>query len=155
MRPPSIKQFKLTNDDEIICEVLEWDTDENSAMIMRAPLRLIQGEDVDKGVRFFAFRPWMGFAENPELLHTVNASHIIGEVTPSDSLLKHYGATVEKLMKLQDMKKTDLDMDEMGELDEDELEDYIQYHLSKEEEEPEEDLGDNVIKFKKPIDTLH
>jgi hypothetical protein len=155
MRPPAIKQFKLTNDDEIICEVLEWDTEENSAMIMRAPLRLIQGEDVEKGIRFFAFRPWMGFADNPELLHTVNASHIIGEVTPSESLLKHYASTIEKLLKFQSIKKTDLDMDAMGELDEEELEEYIQYHLNKREEEPEEELGENVVRFKKPKDTMH
>tara|TARA_B100001287_G_scaffold276578_1_gene287974 strand:+ start:4584 stop:5048 length:465 start_codon:yes stop_codon:yes gene_type:complete len=154
MKTPAIKQFKLTNDDEIICEVLEWDSDDNSAMIMRAPLRLLQGEDVEKGVRFFAFRPWMGFADNPELLHTVNASHIIGEVTPSEALLKHYASTIAKLLKFQSIKKTDFDMDEMGEMDDDELEDYIQYHLNKNEEESEEDLGENVVRFK-PKDTMH
>ena len=155
MRAPAIKQFKLTNDDEIICEVLEWDTDENAAMVMRAPLRIIQGVDAERGIRFFAFRPWMGFAEDPELLHTVNASHIIGEVTPSDTLLRHYGATIKKMLKYQAMKKTDFDMDELSEMDEDELEDYIQHHLNQNKEEPEEDLGENVVKFRKPKDTMH
>ena len=155
MRSPAIKQFKLTNDDEIICEVLEWDTDENAAMVMRAPLRIIQGVDAERGIRFFAFRPWMGFAEDPELLHTVNASHIIGEVTPSDALLKHYGATIKKMLKYQAMQKTDFDMDELGEMDEEELEEYIQYHLSQNEEEPEDELGENVVKFRKPKDTMH
>ena len=155
MRSPSIKQFKLTNDDEIICEVLEWDTEENAAMVMRAPLRIIQGVDAERGIRFFAFRPWMGFAEDPELLHTVNSSHIIGEVTPSETLLKHYATTIQKLIKYQKMKTTDFDMDELGEMDDDELEEYIQYHLNNEEEEPEEDLGENVLRFKKPKDTLH
>ena len=61
----NIKQFKLSNDDEIICEVIEWDNEDNSAIITRGMLRIIQGEDVDKGLRFFAFRPWMGFAEDP------------------------------------------------------------------------------------------
>ena len=155
MRSPAIKQFKLTNDDEIICEVLEWDTDENAAMVMRAPLRIIQGVDAERGIRFFAFRPWMGFAEDPELLHTVNASHIIGEVTPSDALLKHYGATIKKMLKYQAMQKTDFDMDELGEMDEEELEEYIQYHLNQNEKELDEDLGENVVKFKKPKDTMH
>lgn len=151
---PIIKQFKLTNDDEIICEVLEMETEENSAMLVRAALRIIQGEDLEKGMRFFAFRPWMGFAENPEVLHTINASHIIGEVTPSDDLLRHYAETIVKLKRVTKLKKTDFDMDKMQDMDDDEIEDYIQYHLEKDSDE-EESLGSNVIKFKKPTDTMH
>ena len=153
MRQPAIKQFKLSNDDEIICEVLEWETEDNPALVMRAPLRLIQGEDMDRGVRFFAFRPWMGFAEDPEVLHTINSSHIIGEVTPSDSLLSHYGATIKKLLTLAKMKKTDFNMDTLEQMDEDELEEYIQKHL--EVEETEEELGENVVKFTPPKGTMH
>ena len=153
MRQPAIKQFKLSNDDEIICEVLEWETEDNPALVMRAPLRLIQGEDMDRGVRFFAFRPWMGFAEDPEVLHTINSSHIIGEVTPSYSLLSHYGATIKKLLTLAKMKKTDFNMDTLEQMDEDELEEYIQKHL--EIEETEEELGENVVKFTPPKGTMH
>jgi len=153
MRQPAIKQFKLSNDDEIICEVLEWETEDNPALVMRAPLRLIQGEDMDRGVRFFAFRPWMGFAEDPEVLHTVNSCHIIGEVTPSDSLLSHYSATIKKLLTLAKTKKTDFNMDTLEQMDEDELEEYIQKHL--EVEETEEELGENVVKFTPPKGTMH
>ena len=32
---PKIKQFKLTNNDEIVCEVLEYDTPENAAILVR------------------------------------------------------------------------------------------------------------------------
>ena len=156
MRQPSIKQFKLTNDDEVICEVLEWDTEENSAMIVRACLRIIQGVDVDKGMRFFAFRPWMGFAEDPETLHTLNSSHIIGETNPSDQLLKHYSNTISKLLKASKLLKHDFNIDEMNDMDEDEIEDYIQYQLSKvDEEEDGDDPDSNVISFKPKSDTRH
>ena len=40
-----IKQFKLTNDDEIICEVIQWDEPENSAMLIRAAMRIVLIED--------------------------------------------------------------------------------------------------------------
>ena len=56
---PQIKQFKLTNDDEIICEVLQWDDEENRAVIIRAVMRIINIEDYHRGLRFFAFRPWI------------------------------------------------------------------------------------------------
>lgn len=155
MRQPSIKQFKLTNDDEIVCEVLEWDSEDNSAILVRCPLRIVQGEDLERGLRFYAFRPWMGFTEDPKILHTINAAHIIGEVTPSDDLMKHYAGTIVKLDRLASVKKHDFDMDKLGEMDEDEIEDYINYQLqNSEEEEPEDDLGPNILKFK-PKGTFH
>lgn len=149
----NIKQFKLSNDDEIICEVIEWDTEDNSAIITRGMLRIIQGEDIDKGLRFFAFRPWMGFAEDPNTLHTLNSSHILGEVTPSESLLQHYARTIQKLLKLVDMKKHDFDMDKLEGMDEEELEEFILSHMEQEEEE--DDLGENIVKFRPPKDKLH
>jgi hypothetical protein len=45
-------------------------------------------------------------------------------------------------------------MDKLEKMDDDEMEDFIQYHLEQEDEELEEDLGQNVVKFK-PKDTMH
>lgn len=157
MRKPSIKQFKLSNDDELICEVLEWDTEDNSALIVRCPLCIINGEDLEKQMRFYAFKPWMGFSEDPELLHTINASHIIGEVTPSEDLIGHYTRTIKKLSNFAKLKKMDFDLEEFENMDIDEIEDYIDYKLEErdraENVEDDEEAG-NIIKFK-PKDTLH
>jgi len=54
----TIKQFKLTNNEEVICEVVEWDTnDEVGDILVKKALRIIGVEDYQKGWRFFAFRP--------------------------------------------------------------------------------------------------
>ena len=53
----AIKQFKLTNDDEIICEVVQWDSEEESTMIIRGAMRIVTMEDFSRGVRLYAFRP--------------------------------------------------------------------------------------------------
>lgn len=159
MRTPSIKQFKLSNDDELICEVLEWDNEENSAIIVRCPLCIINGEDLDKQMRFYAFKPWMGFSEDPEILHTINASHIIGEVTPSEDLISHYTRTIKKLNAFAKLKKTDIDMEDFADMDSDEIQEYIDYKISERDEEeieydePDEKDG-NVITFK-PKGTFH
>ena len=145
MKTPAIKQFKLTNDEEIVCEVLEWDNDENTAILVRAALRIIQGEDMDRGFRFYAFRPWMGFSEDPETLHTLNAAHVIGETNPSDDLLKQYAETILKLKRLATVKKKDIDMDIFNDMDDDEIEEYISYHLLSDSDETKEE--GNVIKF--------
>lgn len=152
----TIKQFKLTNDDEIICEVLEWDTDENSAIIMRAALRIIQGEDVDKGIRFYTFRPWMGYVTDPNELHTLNSAHIIGEVSPNKDLMKLYSGTIGKMLQLVDNPKVDFNIDELSEMDEEEISEYIQYHLDNPHDDSDDsDMGENVVKFKPKDRILH
>ena len=61
-----IKQFKLTNNDEIICQVLQYDDADNAAMVVRGTMRIIAAEDYTRGIRFYAFRPWMGFTDGPD-----------------------------------------------------------------------------------------
>ena len=90
-----LKQFKLTNDEEIICEVLQWDDPDNAGMVVRGAMRIISAEDYNRGVRFCAFRPWMVFNDNPEELQTLNAAHIIGEMNPSKPLIGHYLKTIK------------------------------------------------------------
>jgi len=96
MAAPQIKQFKLTNEDEIICEVLEWDNEHDASIVIRSALKLIQGVDPDTKVRFFAFRPWFGFQDDPELMQTLNSGHIIGEANPTDRLISHYLETIKE-----------------------------------------------------------
>ena len=89
----NIKQFKLTNNEEIICEVMEWDTGEDTGdILVKKALRVIAIEDYQKGWRFFAFRPWMAFQDDPSSLQTLNSSHIIVTSNPSPNILKHYKA---------------------------------------------------------------
>ena len=150
-----IKQFKLTNDDEIICEVVEWDDDESSNIIVRRALKIINVEDFAKGVRFFAFRPWMLFNDDPDELQTINSGHIIGEINPTDKVIHKYMTSVLALSN--DIHKKDFPLDEIAkaaeELDEDEFDQYM-HSLSLDEEITYDDSdgplsgGDNIVKFK-------
>ena len=108
-----IKQFKLTNDDEIICEVIQYDGPDNSAMVVRGAMKIILIEDHKRGIRFYAFRPWMGFTDDPTILQTLNAAHIIGEVFPSEEIVEHYSGTVKKIKKA--LIKKDMALDEIHE----------------------------------------
>ena len=158
----TIKQFKLSNDDEIICEVVQWDDPENSSMVIRGAMRIILIEDHKRGVRFYAFRPWMGFTDDPSILQTLNSSHIIGEISPSDELAKHYGGTVKRIKSA--LVKRDMPLDEIQDqtenMTEEEFEEFIGQYLDKDDlfnpEDFELDSGEstNVIKFK-PKGTMH
>lgn len=150
-----IKQFKLTNDDEIICEVVEWDDEESSNIIVRRALKIINVEDFAKGVRFFAFRPWMLFNDNPDELQTINSVHIIGEINPADQVIHRYMSSV--LAMSNNSNKKDFPLDEIAkaaeELDDDEFDQYM-HSLSLDDEITYDDSdgppldGNNIVKFK-------
>jgi len=158
MTKNDIKQFKLTNDDEIICEVLHWDDDEGT-IIIRGALRIINVEDFSRGARFYAFRPWMVFQDNPEELSTINPGHIIAECTPSAEILKHYASSLLQIKEQLRTKKKKKDVpledvvSKMDEMDEEEFEQYMDMMLS-EIDNDDSDMPENVIKFK-PKNTLH
>ena len=158
MSERQIKQFKLTNDDEIICEVLQWDSEESSDMIIRGTLRIINVEDFTKGVRFYAFRPWMIFSEDPDSLHTLNSAHIIAETNPSKELLKHYSESLSEIIKQLKNKrrKKAMSLDDVAakidQLDEEEFDKYLEAAL-EDTDDPldygdDSDRGSNVVAFK-------
>ena len=167
-----IKQFKLTNNEEIICEVVEWNTGEDMMEILvNKALRVIALEDYQKGFRFFAFRPWMSFSDDPNTLQSVNASHIIVTTNPSPDILKHYKACVRALTydvknaKNNKTKKKYANLDEIqhaiARMSDDEMDIFLEekYGAMAEDNYPNNHSQDsdkgNVIKFRPRNKTYH
>jgi len=157
----NIKQFKLTNNEEIICEVVEWDTnDEVGDILVKKALRIIGVEDYQKGWRFFAFRPWMSFQDDPDSMQTINSSHIIVTSNPTSKILKHYKACLIgikedlKLDKLGKRKKVYANLDEIQDvikdLTDDEMDEFLarKYGAVEEDGLPFDSDNSNIIKFK-------
>ena len=164
MSKKQYRQFKLTNNDEIICEVLQWDTQDNAAILVKGALKILNFDDLSRGVRLFAFRPWMGLQDDIDLYQTINAAHVIGEVLPSDNLMKYYNRTLKEIKSMMEKKRyPDLDLDEVlqkfpADGTDEEFDNYISDVLARPEDlndssDPTNN-HDNVIKFK-PKGTLH
>ena len=161
----NVKQFKLTNNEEIICEVLEWNSgDEAADVVVNKALRIISVEDYQKGWRFFAFRPWMSFQEDPTSIQTLNSSHIIATTNPSPDILKHYKICLKSISsdmkKFGDRRKAYANLDEIQmairEMTDDEMDEFLEkkYGMIPDDEGPLDSDRGNVIKFK-PKGTLH
>lgn len=154
MTKEDIKQFKLTNDDEILCEVLNWDDDEGSVLI-RGALRIINIEDYGRGMRFYAFRPWVLFQDDPSEISIINTSHIIAEASPSKEILKHYGNTLKEIRKQTKAQKSKKDIPleqvaaKMDEMDEEDFERYMDTLVGASDVD-DSDMPSNVIRFKPP-----
>ena len=122
----NLKQFKLTNDDEIICEVVDNEESKDaSAIVIRKALKINSAEDFENNIRYYSFRPWVSFQDDPSELSVLNVGHIIGESLPSNTLVIHYAAAVREV-ELAKKGKKEMNLDEivnqMADMDEDALE---------------------------------
>ena len=96
-----VKQFKLTNNDEIVCEVQQWHDSESDDIIIKKALKIVSIEDYSRGIRFFALRPWMSFQDDPDYLHSLNAAHVIVTSEPTKPMLKYYNTCLKLIQKLK------------------------------------------------------
>lgn len=157
----NLKQLKLTNDDEIICEVIDVE-DVDGEVVIRKVLKLMCIDDFERNVRYYSFKPWMSFTDDIEGLQTLNAGHIVGQMNPSKTLAAHYAHAVKEVERGMKTSKTlnldevlkDLDVDELTEEDMDE---YLKMKFSSSEEEflKRDDSSDpKIIQFR-PKNTIH
>jgi len=161
----NVKQFKLTNNDEIVCEVASWNDEETDEIIIKKALKIVSVEDYTRGIRFFALRPWISFQDNPDELQSLNASHIIVTSTPTSSVLKYYNTCITAIK--EGLKKPGIprkgvwaNLDEVNhetrDLTDDELDEYLtsKYGSMIDDEWSNDSDSAKIIRFK-PKDTMH
>jgi hypothetical protein len=103
-----IRQFKLTNSDEIICEVVEWDNESDSSIVVRKALQLVSVNDDVSGIKYYSFRSWAALQESINDLILLNAEHILSEACPSGILIEYYAEAI-----LQQSKHLEEDAEEI------------------------------------------
>ena len=161
-----VKQFRLTNNDEIVCEIQQWNDEGSDEIIINKALKIVSVEDYARGIRFFALRPWMSFQDDPDYLHSLNAAHIIVTSAPTPSMLKYYNTCLKAIKS--DLAKGPLkrkgvwaSLDEVNEqtkhLSDEEVDDWLDEkygRFAQDDETSTDSAVSNVIKFK-PKDTVH
>lgn len=118
----SIRQFKLTNGDEIVCDVVEWpdiDNDDNGLVVRNAYKIFMINTLAPTENRYYQFRPWLIYQDNKEFFQIINADHIVAEATPSEELLLYYYRIVnesqgnDEEMINEFMSENDSDLDNL------------------------------------------
>jgi len=149
----NLKQFRLTNNDEIICEVVE-DTD--AGLVVRRALRVVSADDFEDNIRYYQFRPWVSFQDDFDELCVLNIGHIISETLPSKTLAVHFANAVKEVQEQQELKK-DFNLDDiinqMDELTDEEIRELVNQKVREKRFMQDSDQP-NVIHFK-PTDTKH
>ena len=91
-----IKQFVMANGDEIICEVLEWNSEEDPSIVVRRVYKFDVSDDPIRGVRYFGIKPWMMFQSAEDIFNTINTDHIMSVGNPHPNMLKQYQDAIRK-----------------------------------------------------------
>lgn len=85
-----IKHLKLAGGEEIICDVLNWSEDDVNHFTVAGAFKIVAMESKDGGYRYYMFRPWMIFQEDPTTEIVLNIDSITAVADPHDMLIDQY-----------------------------------------------------------------
>lgn len=111
-----VKQFKLSNNDEIICSIVSHDA--QGYFITVDTFKIINVEDDKRGLKYYYFKPFMVFQEQSE--QKINSSHIIAEGIPTDEMLEHYAEAIKDALLAIENRMT-VTEDELESMESEEL----------------------------------
>jgi len=99
-----LRQFKLSSGEEIVCEIMHWNDEENLEIVVRKAMRLVmqQGDD---GTKYYSFRPWMIYQESSEDILVLNTNTVVGIAWPPETLIVQYDEAVKDMNELNEVRE--------------------------------------------------
>ena len=168
-----LKQFKMANGDELICEIVQWPVNDEQEVVVRKILKINSADNYFSSTKYYSLRPYMSFFDDIGLLYILNPFHILCEVEPSPDLRSLYLETIQmieedlksgksKMSRVKDKLVSGKDVADEIMRNNAELFDSLigehgdQYNLDFNmlEDSAEQKIG-NIVSFKKPKGTVH
>ncbi len=160
MMYPGIMQFKMTNGEEIICQVLEYPEEGDTDYVVKDALSMIT-KTVGTSHTKYMFKPWFTMAEREDQYISIAKDHIVACVSPNTTLYSEYRkARSEMHLNSRTRPQTE------EQIVNDSKNQYAKMHdeimslidemerQSKIDDLDDSDSGSNIIKFPGP-DSIH
>ena len=97
-----IYQIKLLTGQEIIANILEWDTAINSTeannILEMIPLEDIEGYDLESNKAYYILKPWITYTDSLGKTTTINISSIVCMTKPSPVVLEQYFNSLSEII---------------------------------------------------------
>lgn len=97
-----LRQFKLANEEEIVCEVVEWH-DVSNTVLVRNAFRIHASEDIDTSTRYYTFKPWLLIHNKIDAVTVLHKHHIVAETYPSTPAVNYYKEVLEEFMQEEEI----------------------------------------------------
>lgn len=147
MKKENIRQFKMVSGDEVICEVVDWEPDDDFSIVVKNLYKVHLVEDHDQNIRYYSLRPYLCFQTGDDLFQTINEAHVMASALPTETMVAQYKTT----LKLERVTKMEIEK----ELDEriSSLKAMLDDDTDMDTDDDHENV-DNILKFT-PKDKLH
>jgi len=144
MKKRNVKQFILTNGQEIVCDVIEWAEENFSEIVVRNCMEIVWMHSNEQ--RIYMFKPWMHYQELTEDLIIINSDHIISTAEPTEYLVYQYDVAVRDMNESGDDRRAEYSDDKKRKYQK--LADYL-LELTKKDMEGslDSDKPSNIIPF--------
>ena len=94
MKNDRIRQFRLTSGAEVLCEVLQWDDENTSEVVVRHIYEIDKYDHIQKGVRVYSIKPYLSFQYGEEQVSSLNSDQIIITALPSAEIIEQYKVSI-------------------------------------------------------------
>ena len=134
----------------MICELVTTADDDSTAdVIVRRAMKIVVTDDLEENIRYYTLKPWISFQDDTTDLVALNSVHIVGESTPSETVMMHYAAALADVDKYNKVRSAGLTLqeiqDKLKELSEEEMDAFLTQKYN--ELQGDSDTA-NVIQFK-------
>tara|TARA_R110002153_G_scaffold75892_2_gene195765 strand:+ start:618 stop:1079 length:462 start_codon:yes stop_codon:yes gene_type:complete len=110
MKNSNILQIKLSNGDELLCDMIELPEEEYEdefEVIVKNAFMIVK-QELSGNKTLGMLRPWMSFTDDTQLnLVSLNCQHIMARTIPSEDLMSQYDAAVEILKESRENIKSE------------------------------------------------
>jgi len=145
----NLVQLRMSSGDEVICEVMEWPSDESAEMIVRNAMTLSYSYDEDF-TQIFGLKPWFTMLENYNEYIIIDTNKVMATAKPNQMFLEEYIDAVAQMHQSGVNRKKHLQK-EMVEQERRFL-DALE-HLQSKVDSKDSSIS-NVLQFP-PKDTIH
>ena len=124
-------------------------------------MKIIVVDDFEENVRYYTFKPWLSFQDDIEELSSLNSVHVVGEATPSKTVMMHYVKSLNEVDRYNKLKRAGMDMNEIADIIKDmtekEMEDFLEKKFGAANDDIFDSSDPKIIKFRPKNDkgTMH
>lgn len=103
----NLVQLRMSSGDEVICEVMEWPSDDSPEMIVRNAMCLSYSYDAEDFSQVFGLKPWFTMLENYNEYIIIDTNKVMATAKPNKSFIDEYIDAVAQMHQLGVKRKRD------------------------------------------------
>jgi len=112
MTEKEIIQLKLSSGEEVLCEIIQWDSEHNATVVVKNAFEIVFLQSPTGAMRLCTLRPFMVGQIEEGYDIALNGDLIVGQANPTREILNNYRDTLTEYLKFNE-GPTDEELEEI------------------------------------------